>query len=127
MLEGLTIRCAFRLFPLGGTGTLSATQNLHSWVTASGTRGYQQVGEEEECQVPKTNRLLQRSIRCTQINPELSLSSQGGSREHPHKLNLYEAKVGYELLVQYHDGTVPQEDKNREGGRGSSTGRSAFS
>jgi hypothetical protein len=30
-LEGLTIRCAFRLVPLSGTGTPSATQNLHSW------------------------------------------------------------------------------------------------
>jgi hypothetical protein len=38
-----------------GSGTLSATQSLHSWVTASGRSGYQQVGKEEH-QVPKPNR-----------------------------------------------------------------------
>jgi hypothetical protein len=30
MLKGLMIRYVFRLLPLSGTGTLSATQNLHS-------------------------------------------------------------------------------------------------
>jgi hypothetical protein len=50
------VRCAFRLLLLSGTGTLSATHNLYSQVTASGRSGYQQVGEEEERQVLKPNR-----------------------------------------------------------------------
>jgi hypothetical protein len=38
MPEGLTITCASRSLPLTGTGTLSATQNLHSLVAEGGIR-----------------------------------------------------------------------------------------
>jgi hypothetical protein len=73
----------FQVVPTKWYGTLSATQNLHSWVTASGRRRHRQVGKEKNGQVPKPNRSPQRSIRRTQINPRLSLGSQGGSKSTP--------------------------------------------
>jgi hypothetical protein len=47
MSEGLAITCVSRLLPLTGTGTLSATQNLHSPVTVSGKMGIRQGGKEK--------------------------------------------------------------------------------
>jgi hypothetical protein len=49
MPEGLAITCASRSLPLTGSGTLSATQNLHSPVTVSGERCIRQgVGKEKQ-------------------------------------------------------------------------------
>jgi hypothetical protein len=48
MPEGLAITCASRSLPLTGTGTLSATRNLHCLVTVSGKRGIRQVGKEKQ-------------------------------------------------------------------------------
>jgi hypothetical protein len=71
--------CAFRSLQLDGTGILSATQNLLSWIAASGRRGYWQVGEED-CQVGNQTGLLQGSIRPT---PGLVLTHRKGAEIPP--------------------------------------------
>jgi hypothetical protein len=48
MPEGLGITCASMSLPLTGTGTLSATQNLHSLVTISGRRGIRHGRKENQ-------------------------------------------------------------------------------
>jgi hypothetical protein len=94
MPEGLMIRCAFRLLPLSGTGTLSATQNLHSWVTAPAEGGIDRWEKMKIVRCQNQSGLPKCGIRHTQINPRLSLGTQGGSRKHPQSHNLHEANVG---------------------------------
>jgi hypothetical protein len=77
------IRCAFKLLPLSGTGTLSATQNLHSSHCLR-QKGVLTGGRRQRSLGAKTNQVpLQHSIRHTQINPRFGLRPQGGRTKHP--------------------------------------------
>jgi hypothetical protein len=84
MPNALTIRCTLRSLLLSGTGTLSGTQNLLSWVTASGRSEYL-TGRKRWKIIRYQNQsdLLPSSIKHTPINLGTSFSLQGGSKINP--------------------------------------------